>query len=68
MGLSAVLHAFARTHPEEAHSINKNPKFRQSVLSEFERLVREGLPVAELPDVQEPELNTAEEAYAVAQQ
>jgi hypothetical protein len=36
------------------------------VAREFERLVREGVPVAELPDVEEPELNAGEEAYAVA--
>jgi len=34
---------------------------------EFERLVREGVPVAELPEVEEAELNAAEETCAGVQ-
>jgi hypothetical protein len=64
-----VLLAFAQAHPAEARSIEKTLNFRQSVRREFERMVSDGVSVAELPDVEEPEseLNTAEEAYAIAQ-
>jgi hypothetical protein len=62
-----VLLAFARAHPEEAHGIEKNLKFRQAVLEEFERLVRDGVSVADLPEVEESEFDATEETYAVAQ-
>jgi hypothetical protein len=42
-------------------------KFGLSVGREFERLVREGIPVADLPEVEDLELDAAEETYAVAQ-
>jgi hypothetical protein len=41
--IECALCAFARAHPEEAHCINRNLKFRSRVLQEFERLVRDGL-------------------------
>ncbi len=62
-----LLRAFARAHPEEAHSIHRILNFRSCVLLEFERLVREGIAVAELQEVNEPESDAAEETYAVAQ-
>jgi hypothetical protein len=37
------------------------------VLEEFEPLVREGIPVADLPEVEETEFDAPEETYAVAQ-
>jgi hypothetical protein len=40
---------------------------RQAVAQEFERLVRDGVPVAEMREVDERELDRAEEAYAKAQ-
>jgi hypothetical protein len=64
--LERVLRAFAQAHPEEAHSIERNLKFRLSVAREFECLVREGIPVADLPEVEEQESDTPEETYAVA--
>jgi hypothetical protein len=42
--IERVLLAFARAHPEEAHSIEKSLKFRLSVAREFERLVLDGVP------------------------
>jgi len=51
---------------EEARSVEKSLKFRQAVLEEFERLVREGVPVADLPGVDEPGFDAPEETYAVA--
>jgi hypothetical protein len=65
--IEQLLLAFAQAHPEEAYSIERNLKFRPSVAREFERLVREGVPVAELPNEDEPELGAAEESSAVAQ-
>jgi len=61
-----VLRAFARAHPENAAFIEKNLNFRLLVAREFDGLVREGIPVAELPEVDEPESDAAEETYAVA--
>lgn len=65
--IEQVLRAFAQAHPEEAHSIDRNLKFRVSVTREFERLVRDGVPVADLLEVEESELDAAEETFAVAQ-
>jgi len=42
-----VLRACARAHPEDAHFIEKCLGFRQAVAWELERLVREGVPVAD---------------------
>jgi hypothetical protein len=61
-----ILRFYAQAHPEEAHAVESNLKFRNSVAREFERLVREGIPVAELPE-EESELDGTEESYAVAQ-
>src|SRR6266851_178755 len=58
-----VLRAFARAHPENAAFIEKSLKFRILVAQEFGRLVREGISLAELPEVEEPE-SGAEETYA----
>jgi hypothetical protein len=41
--------------------------FGQAVGREFEPIVCEGIPVADLPEVEESELEAAEETYAVAQ-
>jgi hypothetical protein len=60
--IARVLLAFARAHPEEAHSVQKNLKFRQAVGIEFERLVREGVPLAELAEGEEAELDASDEA------
>src|SRR5690348_13418338 len=51
--IERVLRAFAQVHSEEAHSIDRNLKFRLSVAQEFECLMCEGVPVAELPEVEE---------------
>jgi hypothetical protein len=63
-----ALLAFARAHSEEAHFIERSLNFRFLVAQEFDRLVRECIPVAELPEVDEPESGAAEETYAGAQQ
>jgi hypothetical protein len=39
-------------------------KFREAIAQEFVRLVREGVPEAELPEIKEPELDATEETYA----
>jgi hypothetical protein len=62
-----ALRAFALANPEEAHGIERSLKFRFLVAQEFERLVREGIPLAELQEVDEPESGAAEETYAGAQ-
>ena len=62
-----VLRAFARAHPENAAFIAKSLKFRFLVAQEFHRLVREGIPVADLQEADEPESEAAEETYAAAQ-
>ena len=61
-----ALLAFARAHPEEAHSIARSLNFRSCVLLEFDRLVREGIPVGDLQGVEEPESGAAEEVYVGA--
>lgn len=65
--IERVLRAFARAHPEEAYFVERTLKFRQAVAREFERLVREGVPVAEIPEVEESELDATEAIYADAQ-
>jgi hypothetical protein len=64
--IERVLLAFAWAYPEEAYGIDRTLKFRQAVLEEFERLVREGVRVADLPEVEESEFDSPEETYAVA--
>ena len=39
-------------NPAEAHWIESTIKFRQAVAREFEHLVREGVAVAEIPEVE----------------
>ena len=62
-----VLRAYAQRHPEEAHFIETTLKFRLSVAREFERLVCEGVPVADLPETEESHSDDAEQTCAVAQ-
>jgi hypothetical protein len=62
-----LLRTFARKNPAEAHWIESAIKFRQAVAREFERLVREGVAVAEIPEVKELELDAVEESYVAAQ-
>ncbi len=59
-----LLRTFAMKNPAEAHWIEST---RQAVAREFERLVREGVAVAEMPEVEESELDAAEATYAGAQ-
>ncbi|SRR6266851_7172352 len=58
-----ALRAFALANPEEAHSIERSLKFRFLVAQEFDRLMREGIAVADLQEVDEPEPDAAEEIY-----
>lgn len=62
-----LLRTFAMKNPAEAHWIESSIKFRQAVAREFERLVREGAAVAEIPEVEELELDAVEESYVSAQ-
>jgi hypothetical protein len=62
--IERMLRAFARAHPEEAYAVGKSLKFRQAVGRELEALVREGVPVADVPEVEESEPGVAEEAIA----
>jgi hypothetical protein len=50
-----ALRAFARAHPEEAHFTDRTLKFREAVTREFERLVRDGVQVVDLPELREVE-------------
>lgn len=61
-----ALCAFAKANPHEAHWIELTLKFRSRVLEVFERLVREGIPVADLPEVEEMELGASTEAVTFA--
>jgi hypothetical protein len=58
-----VLRAFARAHTENAHWIEASLRFRKSVLLEFERLVRDGIPVTDLQEVEEPEIAITVETF-----
>jgi len=62
-----LLRTFAMKNPVEAHWIESTIKFRQAVAEEFERLVREGVAVTEVPEVEEPGLDPIEEACTGAQ-
>jgi hypothetical protein len=62
-----VLRAYVQAYPGEAYFVDRALKFRASVLEEFERLVRKGVPVANLPEVEETELDASEEALVGAQ-
>jgi hypothetical protein len=62
--IERVLRAFAHAHPEEAHAIERNLKFRFSVAREFDRLVRKEVPAAEEP--KEANLDVREEAIGDA--
>jgi hypothetical protein len=64
--IERVLRAYAEIFPEDAHWIESTLKFRQATLEAFESLVREGVPVADLPEVEERELDAVKETYAVA--
>lgn len=64
--IQAVLLAYAREFPEEAYFVGRTLKFRASVLQEFERLVRDGLPV-DLPEAEEIESEPFVEIAAFAQ-
>jgi len=62
-----VLRAYARAYPEEAHSIEGILGFRRAVGREFERLVREGVPVAELPKAEDAGRDTIRRAFVNVQ-
>jgi hypothetical protein len=64
--IELALRAYARAHPEEAHFVDRVLKFREAVAQEFERLVRDGVPVADLLEVEEQESYPAKETFAVA--
>lgn len=49
--IEAVLQAYAREFPEESYFVDRALKFRQAVAREFDRLVREGAPIADLPEL-----------------
>jgi len=65
--IERVLRAYAWAHAEDARWIEASLNFRLAVAREFERLLREGIPAAELPEVEEQDLDAAEETYADAQ-
>ena len=65
--IDRVLPAYARAYPEEAPRVERNLKFRQIVAREFERLLHDGVPVAELPEVEESERDTTGRVFANAQ-
>jgi hypothetical protein len=56
------LRTFARKNPAEAHWIESSIKFRQA-----ERLVWEGVAVAEMSEVEKSKLDAIEATYANAQ-
>ena len=61
-----VLLAYARAHPKEARLVEAALMFRAEVASAFERLVREGAQIADVPEA-EKESDVTEAAYADAQ-
>lgn len=65
--IERVLRAFARAHPEEAYEISRTLKFRSAIAGEFERLVREGVPLAGVSEAEESELGSSEETFVDAQ-
>jgi hypothetical protein len=44
--------------------VDRVVKFREAVAQEFELLVREGVPVIDLPEVEDSKLDYAEETFA----
>lgn len=65
--IERVLRAFAQAHPEEFYFVDRSLKFRVAVAREFERLVRDGTSITDLPEVEELELDASTEAVAFAQ-
>lgn len=59
-----ALRAFARAHAADAGWIEAALKFREAVAQEFERLVREGDLLADVPELEESEPGVTEEAIA----
>ena len=55
-----------RANPLEAHWIESSLMFRSAVLQEFNRLVREGIHVTDLPQVEQAALEPLTEAMAFA--
>lgn len=61
------LRAWAEESPEDAHWIEAALRFREAVAREFERLVREGAPIQDLPELEEAESAAGEEALVGAE-
>ena len=60
-----VLRVYALAFPEDAHWIERTLMFRSTVLEEFNRLVREGVSMTDLPEAEETESEPFTEAMAV---
>jgi hypothetical protein len=58
-GLFRMLRAYAQACLEGVLCVERNLKLRLAVAREFERLVPEGVPVANLPEVEKSERDTA---------
>jgi hypothetical protein len=57
--IEAILRAYARSFPEDAAGIEGVIEFRRRVSEEFERLVREGVPVSGSSEVEEMKRRSA---------
>jgi hypothetical protein len=57
--IERVLRAYAQACLEGVLCVERNLKLRLAVAREFERLVPEGVPVANLPEVEKSERDTA---------
>jgi len=60
------LHTTTGQSPKDFCWIEAALKFGQAVAQELERLVGEGIPTAELTEVEELKLDSSEETYAEA--
>jgi len=65
--IERVLREYSNSSAEDALWIEARLNYRQAVRREFERLVREDVPIAELPKFDESELDNCEKASAVEQ-
>jgi len=64
--IERVLRAYAKAHIEDAHWIEACLKFRKAVAEEFERLLCAGAEGIDLPEVDDGELDPAEQGSAAA--
>lgn len=62
--IERALRAFTQARLQEVHWIESTLMFREAVLCEFERLIREGASVGEFPELEAMESGASSEAVA----